>query len=249
LSIQLPADTADHVFVEVSRSILVASEVNYAVHIGSFGTGQAMAYPAGGPAGRPLDVKVLGDPLGEIHASISLPAEEQTVEHFLDGPSPPLLRSFPHPNVLEESTAPITSVPNLPCALNGILDAPDDKDVFRISVKKGDRYRVRVYSAALGSPLDPSLRITPATGDKPEIETDDADALLADRDIHGPNIRSRGGLKDVFDPSVIFEPKMDGDYLIELRDTNGFGSVTGALPHRDRDAAGHRLRLAPQRRV
>ncbi len=226
LSIQVPAEAGDHVFVEVRRSVFVSHEVHYAVHIGSFAR-PVITYPAGGQVGKPLEVKLLGDPLGETKASIALPAEEQIVEHFLDGPSPLWIRAFAHPNVMEEPSAPVTDVASLPIALNGILDAPNDKDAFRVRVKKGDRYRVRVYAASLGSPLDPSLRITPASGGKPEIEMDDADALLADRDIHGPNIRSRGGLKDVFDPSVIFEPKTDGEYLIEVRDTNGFGSATG----------------------
>ena len=226
LSIQLPPDTKDHVFVEVSRSVYAPREVNYAVHIGSFAR-PVMTYPAGGQAGQTLEAKLLGDPLGPVPISLALPAEDRTVEHVLDGPSPLLIRSFAAPNLLEDPAAPVTDVPSLPIALNGILGAPDDKDAFRLHVKKGDRYRVRVYSAALGSPLDPSLRITPASGGNPEIDSDDADALLADRDIHGPNIRSRGGFKDVFDPSVIFEPKTDGDYLIELRDTNGFGSPEG----------------------
>ena len=234
LSLQLPPGTQDHVFVEVRRSVYATREVTYAVHIGDFAR-PVIAYPAGGPAGQSLETKLLGDPLGPSPLALTLPPADRIVEHFLTGPSPLPIRAFAAPNLFEDSPAAVTEVPSLPIALNGILDRPGDKDAFRIHVKKGDCYRIRVYSAALGSPLDPNLRITPAAGGKAEIEADDADALLADRDIHGPNIRSRGGLKDVFDPSVIFEPKSDGDYLIELRDTNGFGSATGV----------YRIEIAP----
>jgi hypothetical protein len=84
-----------------------------------------------------------------------------------------------------------------------------------------------MYASSLGSPLEPALSIRKADQAKAEIVADDADIMLVDRDIHGPNFRSRGGLKDVFDPSVIWEPKADGEYLIEVRDTNGFGAPTG----------------------
>ncbi len=52
------------------------------------------------------------------------------------------------------------------------------------------------------------------------------DAPLADRDIFGTSFRSGGGLKDVLDPSVIWEPKSDGDYLLELEDSSGSGGPT-----------------------
>ena len=226
LSLKLPADVGEHVFVEVRRSIFAPVNVAYAVHIGSFERPLA-AYPAGGAPGEKLAVKLLGDVLGEKQTDIAVPKEAGVFEYFGDAPSSLSLRSFPAPNLMEEPGAVETPVPSLPVALNGILDAPGDKDAFRVKVKKGDRYRVRVFASTLGSPLDPALSIRKDGEAKAEVDVDDSDATLKDRDIHGPNFRSRGGLKEVFDPSVIWEPKSDGDYLIEMRDTNAFGASTG----------------------
>lgn len=231
VSLILPADLpGDSVFIEVSPSVPGRGSVAYCLHVGSFSR-PLMAYPPGAPAGAPLTVKLLGDPLGDVDQTIAVPQTPGTFSFFGDSPSPLLLRSSPFANVLEDAAAAETRVAALPVAVNGLLDKPGDVDAFRLSVKKGDRYRVRVYSATLGSPLDPAIRIRPMTADGTpgpiEAEADDADPMLIDREIFGPNFRSRGGLKDVFDPSFVWEPKADGDYLLEVRDTSGFGGPTG----------------------
>jgi hypothetical protein len=226
ISFKLPADCGDYVFVEVRRSIFSPANVHYAVHIGSFERPLAV-YPAGGPSGGQLSVKLLGDALREKEAVISVPNTVGTFEYFGDAPSSLPVRSFSAPNLLEEAAGAETLVPSLPIALNGILEVPGDNDAFRVHVKKGDRYRVRVFASSLGSPLDPTLSIRKVGEPKADLQADDSDPSLVDRDIFGPNFRSRGGLKDVFDPSVIWEPKSDGDYLIEIRDTNAFGAPTG----------------------
>ena len=141
---------------------------------------------------------------------------------------PLLLRSSGYPNVLESESAEETRVEKLPVAVNGIIDRSDDTDAFRLSVKKGDRVRVRVFAATLGSPLDPAIRIRriDAAGKPETSELEADDAPVTDRDIFGTSFRSGGGLKDQLDPSVIWEPKADGDYLLEVRDRNGSGSPT-----------------------
>ena len=226
LSVKLPADTKDHVFVEIRRSVFVQQDTAYAMHIGTFERPLAV-YPAGGPPGQKLAVKLLGDPMGEKATEIAIPSQSGTFEHFGDAPSFLRLRSFAAPNVLEVPEAAESPVTQLPAALNGLLDKPGDTDRFRVTVKKGEHFRVRAYSSTLGSPLDVALSIRKADETKAQVTADDADLMLADRDIYGPNFRSRGGLSDVFDPSVIWEPKADGDYLIEVRDTNGYGAATG----------------------
>ena len=231
VSLKLPADLpGDSVFIEVSPSVPGGIGVAYCLHIGSFSRPLA-AYPSGGPAGKPLAVKLLGDPLGDVDQTIPVPETVGTFPFSSDGPSPLFLRSSPFPNVLEDAAAAETRVAVLPAAANGLLDKPGDVDTFRLSVQKGDRLRVRVYAATLGSSLDPAIRIRPVAADGTpgpiEIEADDADPMLVDREIFGPNFRSRGGLKDVFDPSFVWEPKADGDYLLEVRDMSGFGGPTG----------------------
>jgi hypothetical protein len=211
LSVKLPSDTVDHVFVEVRRSVFAAGDVAYALHIGSFERPLAV-YPAGGSPNQKLAVKLLGDPLGEKQTEIHVPGQTGDFSYFGDAPSPLRLRSFPTPNVMEDPQAAETPVPQLPAALNGILARPGEVDRFRVTVKKGSRHRVRVFASGLGSPLDPALSIRKAGETTAEVTGEDADLKLPDR-----------GLRDIFDPTVIWEPKADGDYLVELRTNDGAG--------------------------
>jgi hypothetical protein len=223
LSLKLPAGTGNHVFVEVRRSIFDRNEVPYALHLGRFERPLAV-YPAGGPPGAKLAVTLLGDPLGERRTEITVPDRVGTFEPFVDVPSGLPMRSFAGPNVLEDPTAAETPVPQLPAALNGILAKAGEVDRFLVKVKKGDRLRLRVYAASLGSSLDPTLSVRKGGESQPEIFGDDASGRgLADRDIRGPTPRSGTCLKDTLDPSILWEPKSDGDYLIEVGSTGGAG--------------------------
>ena len=225
VSLKLPRDGA--VFVEIRQSVFNTYPAPYVVHIGTNHRPLA-AYPPGGPAGTSQKVRFLGDPLGDYDDTVAIPAETGTFPYFGDAPMPLLLRSSGFPNVLESESAAETRVEKLPAAVNGIIDQSDDTDAFRLSVKKGDRVRVRVFAATLGSPLDPAIRIRrlDAAGKPETIELEADDAPVVDRDIFGTSFRSVGGLKDLLDPSVIWEPKADGDYLLEVRDRNGSGSPT-----------------------
>lgn len=214
LSIKLPADTSDHVFVEVRRSVFAGGDVAYALHVGSFERPLAV-YPAGGPPGQKIAVKLLGDPLGEKQAEVTVPEQAGDFDYVGEAPSALRLRSFPGPNVFAEPGTGETRVPQIPAAFNGILAKPGEMDRFRVTVQKGDRYRVRVLASGLGSPLDPSLSIRKADQSSAEVTGDDADLKLPDR-----------GLRDIFDPTVIWEPKADGDYLVELRANEGEGPAS-----------------------
>jgi hypothetical protein len=218
LAIRIPAD-GDYTIV-LRRSMFVPEERAYAIHIGQFFRPLA-AYPLGGPAGKPLEVQLLGDPLGTVPQTLSVPEVTGTFAHFNEAPLPLQLRSSPFPNVLEAPNQQDTAVPDVPVALNGILAAPDETDRFRLTVTKGQPLQVRVWASALGSAVDPSIRIRPVDASRTpgpaEIEVDDAS--LADRDIFG----AQGDFPDAFDPSVIWTPKQDGHYLLELWDPRGAG--------------------------
>ncbi len=223
LSVRLPAEVGDHVFVEVARSIFDRNDVVYALHIGGFQRPMAV-YPSGGQPGEKLEVKLLGDPMGERSAEVTVPAQPGTFDYFGNAPSALGMRSFAAPNVLEEAGAKETDVPQLPAALNGIISVPGEVDRFRVRVRKGERLRVRAYAAALGTPLDVFLNIRKVGETQPELSGDDASGRgLADRDIRGPRPRSGTCLKDSFDPSLIWEPKSDGEYLIEVGANDGAG--------------------------
>lgn len=218
LSIKLPVD-GDYTVV-LRRSMFVPEERAYAIHLGRFFRPLA-AYPLGGPAGQPLDVQLLGDPLGTVPQTIPVPEVTGTFAHLAEAPLPLLLRSSPFPNVLETPDQPATTVPTLPSALNGILAKPDETDRFQLTVTKGQPLQVRVWASALGSAVDPSIRILPvdASGNPGPAELEVDDATLAERDIFG----AQGDFPDAFDPSVIWTPKQDGNYLLELWDPRGAG--------------------------
>ena len=242
LSISTPKDGV--AYVEVRRSVFVPNDKAYCVHIGT-NPRPIVTFPPGGMAGTKLDFELLGDPLGPMTESLMIPEQPGTFEYFGSAPSPISIRSSTYPNVLEVTKAANTKVAGLPAALNGRIDQRGDVDAFQVSVKKGERWRVRVFAASLGSPIDPKLRIRPLSGqaisesnglpskgsapfshgllDGAPAEVDVDDSRLVDRDIFGTGFRSGGGLKDILDPSVVWEPKVDGDYLIEIEDTSGSG--------------------------
>lgn len=225
VAVKMPYDGV--AFVEVRRSVFVPDDRAYCVHIGT-NRRPLVAYPLGSQVGTTQAFKLIGDPLGEFTQSIAIPGTAGTFDYFGDAPSPISLRASPFPNVLEDASAAVTVVKQLPAALNGQIDRRDDTDAFRVSVSKGDRLRVRVFAATLGSPIDPKLRIrsVDASGMPSATEMEADDSQLPDRDIFGTSFRSQGGLKDILDPSIIWEPKSDGDYWIELEDTSGSAGPT-----------------------
>ena len=214
-------------FVEVRRSVFVPEDRVYSLHIGSYRRPLA-AFPPGGQSGTTCSIRFIGDPLGDYQESVVIPGLNGTFDYFGDAPSPLHLRSRPYPNVIEETSAMISRVDKLPAALNGLIETRDDIDAYRVTVKKGERLRVRVYAAALGSPIDARLaiRAVDAAGRPGPIEIESDDSLLSDRDVFGTSFRSGGGLKDTLDPSIIWEPRTNGNYLIELSDTSGSGGPT-----------------------
>jgi hypothetical protein len=215
------------VFVEVQRSTFTTYAAPYVVHVGDYRRPLA-AYPPGGPAGEAVAVRFLGDPLGEFAETVVMPKQPGTFGHAGDGPIPMWLRSSPLPNLLEDAAAAETRVTAVPVALNGIIAESGDIDRFRVTVKKGDRYRVRVFAAALGSALQPRLEITP-----PAVDGQPVAAPLVkfaadreERDVFGISAYGGGVLPEAVDPSVIWEPKVDGEHLIAISDLGGNGSTT-----------------------
>ena len=221
VSVKLPVD-GDYTVV-LRRSMFVPQERPYAIHIGRFVRPLA-AFPPGGPAGTTTEVQLLGDPLGMVSLAVAVPQAPGTFPLFGDAPMPLSLRSSPFPNVLEEPGQPETRVPATPVAVNGILAKADETDRFRISVKKGVPLQVRVWASALGSPVDPVLRLLPIdpSGAAGAAEVTADDATLMERDIFG----GQGDFPDTFDPSVVWTPKQDGDYFLEIADSRGAGGPT-----------------------
>lgn len=211
------------VFVIVHRSVSAPSQTSYSLHIGT-NRRPLVAYPPGGQSGEIQTVRMIGDALGDFDATLDVPDERGNFAYFGNAPSPVTLRSSPYPNLLEGSSAETNTVADLPIALNGVIDRYDDTDLFELNVRKGKSLHVRVFSAALGSPIDPVIRVRNALG---EIELEADDARLTDRDVFGTSYRAGGGRPEILDPSVMWTPKTDGPYVLEVSDSSGKGGPTG----------------------
>ncbi|WP_437223289.1 hypothetical protein SH661x_003153 [Planctomicrobium sp. SH661] len=220
VSTVLPRD-GDY-FIEIRQSVYKPDyhqRVYYLAHISAKRRPQA-AYPAGGPAGQPLKTTFLGDARGPYEAVVNLPAKEGKFE-FIDGLVTPLeLRVSNFPNVLEDRSGKETRVPQLPAALNGIIEKPGENDKFRLQVKQGETYRIRVYARSIGSPLDPQISLRPVDADAVELDADDG--TLEERDLFWLQRGVR--LKDYLDPSKLWSPKKDGDYILQISDARSLGS-------------------------
>ncbi|MGZ0171807.1 MAG: PPC domain-containing protein [Planctomycetales bacterium] len=228
VAIKLPS--SGPVFVEVRRSIFAPRETLYGVHIGDFRRPRA-AFPPGGQAGTEQPIRLLGDPLGDYEESVALVASgssSRTVNYFGDAPSALKIRSSPFPNLLENEASDVTRVEKLPVALNGIIDSPTDRDAFQFSATKGQKLRVRVFAASLGSPIDAMIliRSIDENGSPGPVEVELDDSPLHDHDIFGTGFRGGGGLQEAIDPSIVWEAKTDSDYLLEIRDPSGSGGPT-----------------------
>ena len=224
--------------VRVQQSVPLDSQVNYLAHIGTF-LRPLVAFPPGGPAGEPLKLRLLGDPSGEIVETVFLPTDvaellrnsersrgatpPQSHFDYFPGPannqppSPLPLRISSLPNVMENDGRETSAT--LPAALNGIITKPFEEDVYRLSVKKGDRYSIQVFARSVGSPLDPKVWIRRADSTTIEIEGDDTP-------IGNSRFYSASGSiqrKEQLDPSFVWEPKEDGEYLLGVTDMRGLG--------------------------
>ncbi|HEX4142945.1 MAG TPA: serine protease [Pirellulales bacterium] len=220
VSTVLPRD-ADY-FVEIRQRIAHSGgHVFYAAHIGENHRPLAI-YPAGGQASEKLSATLLGDPAGNEPISVEL-ADGPGDFAFNDTmPSPLPMRVSPYENVLEASDNGPTAIEHLPAALNGIIEKPGDADVFRLSVRKGDRYRVRVYGRSLGTPIDPRISITAEGADSPEVEDDDS--TYPDRGLYAVGQQLKR--KELLDPSLLWEPRADGLYQLAISDMRSLGGPT-----------------------
>lgn len=214
------------VIVMARRSVDQITQTRYVLHIGNHPR-PLVAFPPGGKAGSDQAFRLIGDATGDIEETIAIPKVAGFFDFAGDAPTAMRLRSSKYPNLIEtESDDPkaVTEVPELPRALNGIIDCFDDVDRYRISAQKETPLRLRVFAASVGSPIDPVLRILDSEG-KVVLESDDAG--LPERDIFGTSYRSKSGRPDLLDPSVMWTPEADGEYHVEISDQSAAGGPDG----------------------
>ncbi len=200
----------------------------YRLHVGEFARPLAV-YPAGGKSGGSQAVRLLGDAAGEAMQDVAIPEKPGSFEFFPgpEGHRPPsamTLRSSPFENVLESGSGEETTAPGVPIALNGLIETPGDVDLFRVPLKKGTTYRVRVFAGSLGSLLDPRIWLKAADSSSQANELEADDSRFPNRDMFG--LSNELQPRDLLDPSVIFTPERDGDYLLGIGDTRGMGGPT-----------------------
>lgn len=203
-SIVAPEDGKYHITIRDSTNAGPGS-CQYLLNIGTFARPLAV-YPAGGPAGEELTVKLIGDAAGIKERKIKLPAMPvERFDIFAQGeqptPQPNIIRVSPFPNVLEvePNNDPLNAqVVNeeLPLALNGVIGEKSDVDNFKIKAKKGTAYDVRVFARTLRSPLDSVLTIFNEKGSQ-----------LAQNDDSGSP-----------DSYLRWTAPADGQFVIQVRD-------------------------------
>ncbi len=96
-------------------------------------------------------------------------------------PSPHRLRISPLTSILEvepnDRRLADALAREIPAALNGVIENPNDVDIFRLRAEPGQMLNVRVFASEYGSPLDSVVELTDAQG---ELLTSNDDAELHD---------------------------------------------------------------------
>jgi hypothetical protein len=213
------APKAGAYFIEIRQQLYYPPrQAYYRAHIGTFSRPTAI-YPAGGQAGTMIAARVLGDPAGERTVQIALPEKVGNFAYYGDAPSANVLRVSQYANVLWDESPGRTL--KCPVALNGILDKPGTVHTYRLALKKGESWKVQVFSRMLGAPVDPRIWIRAADGQKNLLEADDARLV----DLGLPSSRGTWYIKDQQDPVAVFKVPADGEYLIGIEDTTGAGGA------------------------
>ena len=168
------AETGDYVVRVREAAFGGDEESRYRLHLGGFAR-PLVAYPAGGPTEDQFDVRLIGDPRGDIAVTAHAPSRAGSfqIRPELPGepPTPAAIkaRSSEFANVMEsepndeiKSAAP-SGIP--PFALNGILETAGDEDCFRFTAQEGDQFDVELFGARVGSPIDSVITIYGPDGD------------------------------------------------------------------------------------
>ncbi len=176
----------------------------YRLHIGNYPRATATV-PAGGKLGDTVNVKWIGDVMGDRTTAVKLPA---TFEKNFGIANQDDRGISPYPNVFRLSTFGnvIETEPNdeqakanvfeAPMAVNGVIGKVEDNDYFVFKAKKGQVFDIRAIARALRSPLDPVLHIIKKGGPY----------LAGNDDGEGP------------DSYIRFTAPDDGEYILWLHD-------------------------------
>jgi hypothetical protein len=163
-SVVVPADGRYYVAV---RDTSYKAGRPYRLHVGTFPRPTGMI-PNGGKPGEELQVRFVGDPLGEIKQTVKLPAAPDPLFRAhcqtADGISPTGFKvavadlpavTEPGTNITPEAALPMPA----PGAAHGVIAKPGEDKWFKFPAKKGEVFDVQCYARRLGSPLDPVVHV------------------------------------------------------------------------------------------
>ncbi|HVK18800.1 MAG TPA: PPC domain-containing protein [Fimbriiglobus sp.] len=163
-SLVIPADGK---YVIQLRESAYRASGPYRLHVGHFPRPTAVV-PAGGKPGEELEVRFVGDPVGEIKQKVKLPAIADPNFRLhcqtADGISPTgfRFRLADLPGVTEAGTnvsPPTATAGTAPGAFHGVISKPGETKFFKFAAKKGQVFDLSCHARRLGSPLDPVMYV------------------------------------------------------------------------------------------
>jgi hypothetical protein len=189
-------------------------------------------FPLGGRAGTQVQVEALGWNLPAGKSSLDAGKMQPGIHSFVartngrpSNEKPFMVDDLPEGFEKESNDSPgkaqkITA----PIIINGRIDRPGDRDVFRFEGRAGDRIVAKVYARRLDSPLDSAIKLTDAKGRQLAFNDDSAD--------------KEAGLETHHADSCISETlPADGTYYLTLWDAQNKGGPE----------YGYRLRISAPR--
>ncbi len=202
----VPSEDGPYVLAVRESSFAGSDRSRYALHV-TEGPRPWVAWPPGGRAGETLDVRFLGDPMGDIERTVTLPSAGSgeflywPEDRGQPAPTPHRLRVSAFGSFAElepNDTAPKASAyaGELPVAFHGVIGKPGDVDYFRFKARKDEKFDVHCLARAVQSPLDPVLAIRDLDGKK----------LSENDDSGGPDAR------------IEWTAPRDGEFLVSVRD-------------------------------
>jgi hypothetical protein len=186
-------------------------------------------YPLGGQSGDKTSVSVIGWNLANKRMTLDTNPGGEWLRRTSLVQNGLLSNTFPYavgglpecsqkePNDTIEKAQTISP----PTIVNGVIERPDDVDLFRFKGKAGDRVVAEVCARRLGSPLDSLLRLTDAAGKVLEWNDDHEDKVS-------------GLITHKADSCLSAQLKEDGEYFLQLSDEQ----------HNGGSAYGYRLRVS-----
>ena len=230
LTVMIPEDGRYFIDMHQQMDYEAGRLRHYLMHVGTFAR-PLVTFPLGGQAGRTIPLSLIGDAAGEMRLDVASPSAPGlfedaflNVRHAEAGltPWPNEIHVAPFPDHVEKPghNSPETAQPiagSLPFAINGRVESEGEVDWFRFTAKKGERYRVVGYGKTLDSELDPRIWIRPAPGNSSNRIYDEDDSQWSAHDLVGHSYRHQTKLR--LDPVFMFEPDVDGEWLIGIGDT------------------------------